>query len=366
MDKEKILVLSPGQQEHNALWESLRQKCEMIWENKHKRAIEYLKKYGKEVVLILYEPLGGASGWHDLSAFLEESGMRQCIPVVILGNVEQYTGMEDTFKVWPDDIVEKELPPELAVKRICHILELYQYRRGFKASKPPKWSRPVWEYEHQQERNIHIEHILLGSLNAHNVESFRHIRCVEAYTKILAEHYAICYPRARMTQDKIHMIVRAARLHDVGKLMLPDYIVSRPGRLSDTELDILKQHTILGGRVIEELMAFESERFRKICYNVCRYHHERYDGSGYPDGLSKDRLPLEAQLVALADMYDVLIHTDNGNQGNPNEYAYYMLMNGECGVLSPKIQEVFRDAKEDMAAFCPEENDEESRQGLVI
>lgn len=202
----------------------------------------------------------------------------------------------------------------------------------------------------------HMEKILCDSICNRNAESIRHIYYVEAYTRILAEHYASLFPRARMTEQKINMIARAARMHDVGKLVLPDFIVTRHGKLTDSELEMLKEHTIIGSRIMDILTEFQPERFQRICHNVCLYHHEKYDGSGYPEGLQKEKIPIEAQLVALADIYDVLTNTVIEEHSNMKERAYYMLMNRECGELAPRMWESLKDAKEDLEAFVLDED----------
>lgn len=201
-----------------------------------------------------------------------------------------------------------------------------------------------------------MEKVLCDSICKRNAESVRHIYYVEAYTRILAEHYAGLFPRARMTEQKINMIARAARMHDVGKLVLPDFIVTRHGKLTDSELEMLKEHTVIRSRIMDILTEFQSERFQRICHNVCLYHHEKYDGSGYPEGLQKEKIPLEAQLVAVADMYDVLADAVIDGPNNTKERAYYMLMNGECGELAPRMRESLRDAKEDLEAFSLDED----------
>lgn len=182
-------------------------------------------------------------------------------------------------------------------------------------------------------------------------ESEKHLDYVQGYTRILAVEYARLYPKSRMTKDKIERIVKAARLHDVGKMAIPDWVLLKDGRLSEGELDILKTHTIKGCEMVHLLGQTEDEVYNRICHNIVLYHHEKYDGTGYPYGLKRDKIPIEAQLVALADMYDVLIHGKGERKRFTKEEAFQMLMRGDFGQLSPKIRECFAMAKEDMEAF---------------
>ncbi len=187
-----------------------------------------------------------------------------------------------------------------------------------------------------------------------DIESEQHILYVQGYTKILAEHYARLYPKARMTIRKINKIATAAKLHDIGKLAVPEWILCKAGRMSQYELEILKTHTVKGCEMRHLLGMSEDEEYNRICHNVILYHHEKYDGSGYPYGLKKDKIPKEAQIVGLADMYEVLIHGNGERKRFTKEEAYHMLMKGEFGELSPRMKECFTDAKEDMEAFVVE------------
>lgn len=187
-----------------------------------------------------------------------------------------------------------------------------------------------------------------------DIESEQHILYVQTYTRILAEHYAGLFPKARMTTDKISRIVRAAGLHDIGKLAVPEHVLLKEGRLSEGEMDMLKSHTMKGCEMVHILGQTEDEEYNRIFHNIVLYHHEKYDGTGYPYGLKKDKIPLEAQIVGLADMYDVLIHGKGDRQKFTREEAYQMLMRDEFGELSPRLKESLRDAKDDMEAFVLE------------
>lgn len=197
----------------------------------------------------------------------------------------------------------------------------------------------------------HLVNVLYDIIRCNNVESLVHIQYVQGYTRILAQSYAKIFPRARMTSKKIDMIVDAAGLHDIGKIAIPDAVLSRVGKLSDAEMELMKEHTVKGYQLVKVLTEFEPEEYRRICCNVCLYHHEKYDGTGYPNKVKKDRIPLEAQLVGLADMYDALVHSTVNHQVCSKEQAYYMLVNGQCGGLSPRIRECLEVGRDALEAY---------------
>ena len=177
-------------------------------------------------------------------------------------------------------------------------------------------------------------------------ESREHLWYVREYTKILTKAYSELYKKSKMTLKKQELIVKASVIHDIGKIAIPDCILDKPGHLSITEMELLKKHTIKGSQILKSLSWDVDRDFSRICYNVCLYHHEKYDGSGYPYGLKADKIPVEAQLVGLADMYDVLIHRDVNRKKMEKSKAYYMLMTGKCGELSPRLKECFEYSRE--------------------
>lgn len=180
-----------------------------------------------------------------------------------------------------------------------------------------------------------------------NAETREHMWYVKQYAGVISKRYAKIFPRSRMTKRKQELIIEAAGVHDVGKLMMQDCLLYKQGKMSVYEFDMYKKHTIKGGQIIKSLSSGRDRDFERICYNVCVYHHEKYDGSGYPYGLKEDKIPVEAQIVALADIYDTLLRC-KGRESFSKDMAYNMIMNGDCGKISPKIADCFKDLKDDL------------------
>lgn len=184
-----------------------------------------------------------------------------------------------------------------------------------------------------------------------DIESEEHLMYVEAYTRILATHYAKRYPKARMTQKKIDNIVKASRYHDIGKIAIPDWILLKDGRLSVGEMEILRTHASKGCEMFHVMGMTDDEEYNRICHNIILYHHEKYDGTGYPYGLRKDKIPKEAQIVGLADMYAVLVHGTGERKRFTKEEAFSMLMSGEFGEISPRLKECLAIAKDEIESY---------------
>ena len=181
-----------------------------------------------------------------------------------------------------------------------------------------------------------LENMIIRS----NIETREHICCVRRYAEIIAYRYSIMYPSSRLTQNRCELIADAARIHDIGKISVQDMLLHKKGRLSVFEFDLYKKHTIKGGQMIKAMFADTDKEFERICYNICVYHHEKFDGSGYPYGLKNDKIPLEAQIVGLADMYDTLLRCTNV-ESFTRKRIFNMLINDECGAISPRLKLCF-------------------------
>ena len=178
------------------------------------------------------------------------------------------------------------------------------------------------------------------------VESEDHLRYVREYTRIFAEAYAKLNKGSRLTRKKRELIAKASVVHDIGMINIPDFLVTKHGRLSPTEMYELRKHTIRGGQIIKATNWNIDREFSRICYNICLYHHEKCDGTGYPYGLKEDKIPIEAQLVGLADIYEVLVHRDSNRTVSDNAKAYELIMSGKCGEFSQRLKECFDSAIE--------------------
>ena len=202
-----------------------------------------------------------------------------------------------------------------------------------------------------QKSNNSIIEILGTVVECRNLENGDHVRRVREYTRILATRMMEMYPGTGLNTKKIDMIASASALHDVGKIAIPDSILLKPGKLDNDEFALMKSHTIRGGEIIEQIKEIWDEEYAKECYEICRYHHERYDGRGYPDGLTGDQIPIGAQCVSLADVYDVLVSERVYKSAYTPDQAFQMIISGECGIFAPKLLECFRKAKDEFEAL---------------
>lgn len=194
-----------------------------------------------------------------------------------------------------------------------------------------------------QERMIEI---LSNVVEFRNLESGDHIRRVKDFTRILAGYVAKAYPEYHLDDEDIAVITAAAALHDVGKIAISDAVLLKPGRLTEEEFAVMKTHTIKGCEIIAMLEEVQAGEYGRVSYEICRYHHERYDGKGYPDGLKGEEIPIAAQIVSVADVYDALVSERCYKSAYTPTEAYDMIMRGECGAFSPRLLQCLERARE--------------------
>jgi len=175
-----------------------------------------------------------------------------------------------------------------------------------------------------------------------------HVKRLKVYTKILAEQIAKNYPEYGLTDEIIEEISLACVLHDVGKIGIPDNILLKPGRLTPEEFDVIKTHTVIGAKIIDKLPDSVGDDYKRFCKEICQFHHEKYDGKGYPIGLKGEDIPISAQIVSVVDCYDALISERPYKNALPKELAIKMILDGECGVFSDRIKKSLMECKDQM------------------
>lgn len=182
-------------------------------------------------------------------------------------------------------------------------------------------------------------------------ESGQHIRRVKGFTKILAQKVMEKCPEYGLTPDKVKMITHASALHDIGKIAIPDSVLLKPGRLTKEEFDLMKSHSERGAEIVMKMEDIWESDYVALARDICFYHHEKWDGKGYPKGLKGDEIPISAQIVSIADIYDALTTERCYKDAIPKKVAYRMILDGECGAFSDKLIECFKESREEFEAY---------------
>lgn len=240
-------------------------------------------------------------------------------------------------------VIEKPFVAQVVRKRIDSIIDMYQSNRDAKETLVEQLRRTNRFYMDSVDA-------LSDMAEFRKYEPGAHIKRIKGLTKIMAEEYMNLFPDSGLNQDIIEIIVRASAIHDIGKMAIPDNILLKPGSLNDDEWQVMMSHTTKGCEMLSRLPNHEGEEYA-IFYDVCRSHHERYDGGGYPDGLIGDAIPLAAQIVSIVHSYDSLISKRVYKHSHDKETAFRMIINEEKGNFSPKMIQCFQSAKYRMESF---------------
>ena len=348
MGNEKKTILIVDDQEINRviLAELFKDEYEVIEADNGEEALKIINgdKSLSAVMLDLVMPvMDGMSVLFELN----RSGKIYHIPVFLITAADNMQMLTSAFNLGAVDIISKPFRMCFIKSRINNIIELYRYRNEFPEAVNEAISK-------KQKRNNKLIEFLAGLIEFRNCELSQHIRRMRKITRRLLIKIGELYPEYYLEKKAINKIGKALVLHDIGMIALPDSIVKKSADPDDAELEKLKAHTQYGCDILAEIPdgIMDEEVYRYGC-DICRHHHERWDGSGYPDGLKGDETPIWAQAVALADTFDEL--TSAGRMHNKSAFDYdtaiKMINDGECGQMNPKLLEAFNAISGDIIAI---------------
>ena len=270
---------------------------------------------------------------------LQKDDWHRKIPVVLIAPDSFRENEVKGMGLGASDVIIKPFDPVVVRKRVENIISLFGYRSHME------------EMVEQQTKNItETNNFIVDALSTvieyRNLESGLHIRRIRIFTKTLLKAVARSYLDSNLTQRAIATITRASAMHDIGKIAIPDAVLLKPGRLTPEEFKVMQTHTTKGCDILQAFHRMEDKEYLRYSYEICRHHHERWDGRGYPDGLAGDAIPLCAQVVAIADVYDALTSPRVYKAAIPHKEAVRMIFEGECGAFSEKMLRCFSEVSD--------------------
>jgi putative two-component system response regulator len=340
--RTKILVVDDDELNREILETILRGDYSILQAEDGEQALELFEKYHDGIAAVLLDLLMPKMDGYAVMDVMRQRGWIEHIPVLIISGETDIKIEKKCFEYGVSDFIRKPFDNTLVKKRVRNIVSLFQYQNELE-EKVEEQTKKI------QNSNENIIDILGSIVEFRHLESGEHIKRVKGFTRILGYEVMGKYPEYGLTEQKIKTIVTASSLHDLGKIAIPDYILMKPGRLTDEEFKIMKSHTTRGSEVLEQYKDIWDEEYQKASYEICRYHHERYDGRGYPDGLLGEEIPISAQLVSVADVYDALVSERVYKSAYSTDEAFRMIMTGECGIFSPKLLDAFEKVKDQFA-----------------
>ena len=348
----KIIIVDANKDNREILKNILQKEYEIMEEGKGTSAWETIRKERKSLkAVLLNTELPEMDGFQILEN-MSQSRILDTLPVIIISDERQPETEGKCMELGAADYISQPFHDTVVKKRIENLVNNYTRRKQLEEKVENQMLTLRKQYvvlqvqaDKLQKKNDEMIEVVSNVAEYRSLESGNHLRRVKKYTRILGEYVKDNYPEYGLTDELLDIIVSASALHDIGKVAIPDSILLNPGRLSDDEFDYLRSHTIRGSELLDDFTSVWSEEYIKIGKEICRSHHERYDGKGYPDGLVGDKIPISAQLVSIVDVYDAMTNERFYKGALAIERVFYMITNGECGVFSPKLLEAFRKVK---------------------
>lgn len=346
MDKQQILIVDDEEVNRAILRGVFENEYEILEASDGQAANEQIKK-NNNIVLILLDIVMPVMNGFGVLDYMKEHELLEKIPVILITSETVRDSDDQAYAYGVADVMHKPFYPHIVKRRGENIIELYQNKQNMER----RLKEQELEIREQEEKIRRNNEFMIDALSSvvefRSLETGEHIKRIKYFTRIMLKYLMKYFPKYGMTEEKIGTISRASALHDIGKIGIPDAILLKPGRLTEEEFEIMKTHTTIGCDMLEKITRDQDDEFYQYCYEICRYHHERWDGKGYPDHLVGEEIPLSAQIVAIADVYDALVSPRVYKSPYANNIAYDMIMNGECGEFSPDVLECFALAKVD-------------------
>ena len=329
----KLLVVDDIEINRDILAETFKDEYEILQADNGKKALEYLNK-NKDIDAVLLDLVMPELDGIGVLKEMNWANMLKKVPVFVVTAESDVDSLSDAYDLGAVDVIIKPYNANFTKRRIENVIELYRARNELQ-------NTVVEQYKKLDSLNVSLIEMLASVIEFRDCESGEHVKRISTLTKIVMKTVCELYPEYEMPYSQIIKISNAAVLHDVGKIAIPDNVLLKPGRLTPEEFEIMKQHTVKGCEIMKSFPdVFDKETY-DYAYDICRHHHERWDGRGYPDNLKGDEISIWSQTVAIVDVYDALISPRVYKKAFSHEVAVQMIVNGECGTFNPKILEAF-------------------------
>ncbi len=334
--KQKILIVDDSEMNRAILADMLESEYEIIEAENGAEAVAIIEECRAELSLILLDIVMPEMDGFGVLEIMNKREWIEEVPVIMISSESGAAPVKRAYEMGISDYISRPFDSAVVHRRVVNTIMLY--------AKQKKLAALVMEQiDENEKQNALMIDILSHIVEFRNGESGLHVLHIRILTEQILKHLVQISDKHRFNQEEISLISMASALHDIGKISIPGEILNKPGRLTKEEFDTMKTHTTIGADMLKNLAFHQDEPLVKESYAICRWHHERYDGRGYPDGLKGDDIPISAQVVALADVYDALTSERVYKKAIPHEEAVRMICNGECGTFNPLILKCFND-----------------------
>ena len=328
----QLLVVDDSEMNREILKEILGKEYRILEACDGEEALKMLEQYGTEISLVLLDIIMPKMDGFEVLAYMNRDKWIEDIPVIMISSEGSESYIRRAYELGASDYISRPFDTKVVYQRVINMIKLYAKQR--------RLIHLVTDQIYEKEKNNRMMTGILSQIvEFRNGESGLHVLHINILTQLLLEKLMRKSENYDLSWSQQHMIATASALHDIGKIGIDEKILNKPGKLTKEEFEAMKQHTIIGARMLDRLEMYHDEEMMKYAYEICRWHHERYDGKGYPDGLKGEEIPISAQVVSLADVYDALVSDRVYKKAYSHEKAIEMILNGECGMFNPLLLE---------------------------
>ena len=339
--RQRILIADDSEMNRSILADMLGDEYEILEAENGVEAVSALQKYRTEIDLVLLDIVMPEMDGFEVLTVMNRNNWIEDIPVIMISAETAPVHIERAYNLGVTDFITRPFNALVVHRRVVNTTLLY--------AKQKKLVSMVADqiYEKERQNTLMID-ILSHTVEFRNGESGQHVLHIRTLTELFLHQLVLKTDRYKISPADIPLICNASALHDIGKIAIPDEVINKPGRFTDEEFAIMKTHTTVGADMMDAVPVHGSETLITVARDICRWHHERWDGRGYPDGLKGDEIPISAQIVALADVYDALTSARVYKPPFPHEKAVQMIRNGECGAFNPLLLEILEDVADQL------------------
>lgn len=344
--KKTILIADDDEIGISILSEIFKNEYNLLTASNGEEAISLIDTHRNTIHIALLDIIMPKKTGIDVVKEMAKTGDLHFIPVVLITGSTSKENEKISYELGVSDIITKPYDPYIVRRRVENVLSLYSHKNDLESLVAIQTAKIHEQSLNLRRVNESIIDLLSTVVEFRDLESGYHIKRIRSFVSLLLEKAIDKGFVTLENEQSFEKIVNASALHDIGKIGVPDTILLKPGKLTPEEFETMKTHTVLGCSVLSKLTYLNDPEFYRYAYDICRSHHERYDGNGYPDGLKGEQIPFVAQVVSLADVYDALVSERVYKEAYSHEKTIHMIYEGECGSFSDKIFECFKEVED--------------------
>ena len=331
----RIMIVDDSEMNRFLLREMLGQELEILEAENGEECLELLQRYGTDISLVLLDIVMPLKSGFEVLEEMDKNHWLGDIPVIMISSEDSAAAIRRAYELGVTDYISRPFDAQVVYRRVMNTIKLYTRQRHLVDLVKDQF------YEKEKNNRMMIA-ILSKIVEFRSGESSSHVLHINMLTEWLLEELVHRTDQYSLSWTDRLLICTASSLHDIGKIGIPESILNKRGKLTTEELEEMKKHTLIGASILKNLGRYQKEPLLETAYQICRWHHERYDGKGYPDGLKGEEIPIAAQIVSLANAYDALVSDRGYWKVYSHDTALKMILDGECGSFNPLLLECLR------------------------